>query len=195
MNENKIIPPRSAESFEIKKGQELKVICIEDQQVADLLAYNAVDRSEVLSNGKTFDYAETIALTTGSILYSNMSNPMLEIIEDTCGVHDFLLAPCCPKTMEIFYGIEEDVPTCRDNLYNVLKHKGIDRWQIPTAFNIFMNVPVGKNGKLKVMPPTAKAGDYIIFRAHMDLLIGLTACSASASNNGSYKPIGYAISS
>lgn len=192
MNE-KIISPRSGVSFKLKKGQQLKVSCVEDEQVADLVAFNPNQLEEVLSNGKTFDYAETIHLTTGHTLYSNKSNAMLYITEDTCKIHDFLLAPCCPKTMEIFYGIEEPVPTCHGNLYSALKDSGIGRWQIPTAFNIFMNVPLQRDGSLKVLPPIAKVGDYIMFKAKMDLLIGLTACSAAASNNGSFKPIGYTI--
>jgi len=190
---DKVISPRSGVAFKVKEGQTLTVFCIEDQQVADLVAFNAVDLDEVISNGKTFDYCETIQLTTGDVLYSNKSNPILQITEDTCKTHDFLLAPCCSKTMEIFYGIDEKVPTCHDNLFQALKDEGVKKWQIPTAFNIFMNVPVKSNGKLKVLPPIAKVGDYIKFEVKMDLLIGLTACSASASNNGSFKPIGYSI--
>ena len=37
----------------------------EGVQVADLLAYNAEDVREAISNGRTFDYSETIQLTTG----------------------------------------------------------------------------------------------------------------------------------
>ena len=57
-----------------------------------------------------------------------------------------------------------------------------------------MNVPVdGATGRLEVLPPVSKAGDHIRFRAEMDLLVGLTACSALASNGGSFKPIHYRI--
>lgn len=61
--------------------------------MSDLLAFNFVDAREVISAGRTFDYEETIRLTTGNRLWSNRSNPMLEIIEDTVGLHDFLLTP------------------------------------------------------------------------------------------------------
>lgn len=187
------IAARTGTAFTLLKGQALKVICPMGEQVADMVTYNMADHREFLSNGKTIDYAESIKLTTGNWLYSNKSMEMLKIIEDTCGIHDFLLSPCCPMTMEMFYDITEQVPTCLGNLHLALKKYGIEQWQIPTAFNIFMNVPVALNGKIKVLPPTAIPGDHIIFKAHMDLLIGLTACSASASNNGSYKPIDYEI--
>ena len=56
-----------------------------------------------------------------------------------------------------------------------------------------MNVPIAPDGKIEVLPPVAKKGDFIIFKSHMDVLIGLTACSAADSNNGTFKPIGYSI--
>lgn len=57
-----------------------------------------------------------------------------------------------------------------------------------------MNVPVdGVTGELKVDPPLSKAGNRIVFRAAEDLIIGLTACSALQSDNGSFKPIDYRV--
>ena len=56
-----------------------------------------------------------------------------------------------------------------------------------------MNVEVGVDGSFKVLPPKSKAGDYTIFEASMDLIVGLTACSAGESNNFEYKPINYEI--
>ena len=57
-----------------------------------------------------------------------------------------------------------------------------------------MNVQFSEQGKLSVDPPTSKPGDYIKFEAQMDLLVGLTACSAEDSNGGSFKPIHYKVS-
>jgi uncharacterized protein YcgI (DUF1989 family) len=56
-----------------------------------------------------------------------------------------------------------------------------------------MNAEMSPEGDLKVLPPVSKAGDYIEFRAEMDLIVGLTACSAELSNNWSFKPIGYQV--
>ena len=187
------IPPRSGTSFELQQGQYLKVVCPEGEQVGDLVAFNSSDHHETLSNGKTFDYEQTLRLTEKNTLWSNMSRPMLEIISDSCGVHDFLLSPCCRMTMKIFYGIDDKVPTCQDNLYRALREHGIGRWSIPTAFNVFMNVPLDADLKLDVRPPVARPGDHVLFLAKMDLLIGLTACSAGSSNNFSFKPISYCV--
>jgi uncharacterized protein YcgI (DUF1989 family) len=83
---------------------------------------------------------------------------------------------------------------CFGNLTTVLKPFGIGPDQIPVAFNCFMNVRIDTEmGKLTVLPSISKAGDHITFVARMDLIIGLTACSAPASNGGSVKPIYYRV--
>lgn len=188
------IPPRSGTAFELKSGQTLTVVDAYGGQVADLLAISRHDIREIISSGRTLDYAETIYLTTGNLLYSNRSNVMLEIVADDVGRHDFLLTPCSEATFRLCYDDEPPHQGCHGNLHQALASYGIAKDQIPVAFNCFMNVPVdGATGKLKVLPPLSKAGDKIVFRSHMDLLIGLTACSAPASNGGSFKPIRYFV--
>ena len=119
---------------------------------------------------------------------------MFEIIEDTVGQHDFLLTPCSAEMFRIIYGHTEPHRGCFGNLCEALNEYGIAPDNIPTCFNVFMNVPVdGDTGKVSVLPPKSKAGDHIIIRAKMDLIVGMTSCSAGMSNNFSFKPIGYQI--
>src|SRR3546814_20309596 len=83
---------------------------------SDLLAFNAADLDEVISSGRSLDYAEKIYLTTGDTLYSNRSNPQLEIVEDSVGRHDFLLTPCSVDTFRHFYPDEPEHRGCFGNL-------------------------------------------------------------------------------
>ncbi|WP_159016007.1 DUF1989 domain-containing protein [Cognatiluteimonas profundi] len=188
------IAPRSGVAFELSRGQRLRVIDPEGEQVADLLAYNRNDVGEVLSSGRSLDYASCIYLSTGHSLYSNRSNVMLQIVDDTVGRHDFLLTPCSAEMFRILYGDADPHRGCFGNLAAALAPHGVSPDAIPTAFNIFMNVPVdATTGQLRVDPPLSRAGDHIVFEATMDLVIGLTACSAGQSNNFRYKPIHYEI--
>lgn len=189
----KRIEPRSGVAFRLRQGQVLRVIDPEGVQVADLLAYSAADVREAISNGRTFDYEETIALTAGNRLWSNRSNPMLAIVEDTVGRHDFLLTPCSEATFCHFYPEQPVHRGCFGNLAEALGPYGVEPDMIPCAFNLFMNVAVAPDGRVRVEPPVSRAGDSIALRAEMDLVIGLTACSAYASNGGSFKPIDYRI--
>src|SRR3990170_1489043 len=125
MDQLTIIPPRSGTAFILRKGERLKVVDIEGEQVSDFICYNLEDRAEYLSSGRTIDYAETIFLTKGHPFYSNRSNIMFEIIEDTVGRHDFLLTPCSSDTFRIIYGHSNPHRGCLGNLSESLKEYGI----------------------------------------------------------------------
>lgn len=188
------IPPRSGTGFILEKSKKLKVIDVLGEQVSDFVCFNLHDKSEYLSSGRTLDYEETLFLTKGNSFYSNRSNVMLEMVEDTVGRHDFLLAPCSAEMFRITYGHSDPHHGCFGNLNQALSKFGIQADGIPTCFNIFMHVTVdGTTGKLAVLPPKSKAGDFIILEAKMDLIVGMTSCSAGLSNNFSYKPIAYEI--
>lgn len=189
-----VIAPRSGVAFELKRGDRLKVIDPEGQQVADLVAFNREDTREAISSGRSIDYASKLFFGVGDQIYSNRSSVLLEIVQDTVGRHDFLLSPCSAEMFRIIYG--DDVPHrgCFGNLAAALQPHGIPPDAIPTAFNVFMNVRVdGDSGVISVQPPLSRAGDFTVFEARMDLLIGLTACSAGQSNNFAYKPIHYEV--
>ena len=187
------INKQSGTAFTLNKGQSLKVIDPEGEQVSDMVLFNSKDVREKLSSGKTLDFQEKLLITRGDSLWSNRSNIMAEIIEDTNGRNDFLLAPCSEETFKIMYNDQNYHPSCFENLYKNLESFGIGKDDIPTAFNIFMNVQWNEEGKLSVDAPLSKAGDYLVITAKMDLVVGLTACSAEDSNNGSFKPIHYEI--
>ncbi|WP_178989351.1 DUF1989 domain-containing protein [Winogradskyella schleiferi] len=187
------IEKQTGKAFKLKKGEVLTVIDPMGQQVSDMVLFNANDYKEKLSSGKTMDFEESILLSTGNFLWSNRSQKMAEIIEDTNGRNDFLLAPCSKETFEIMYNCKEEHPSCLNNLSKNLEPFGIAIDDIPTAFNIFMNVQFNSEGKISVLPPYSIAGDYVQFQAQMDLLVCLTACSAEDSNGGTFKPIHYTV--
>jgi uncharacterized protein len=183
------LAPQTGAGLIVKRGQRLEIIDPRGEQVSDLVSFAEADRREWLSSGRTIDYANTIYLTTGHTLYSNRSRPMWTILDDTVGRHDFLLTPCSPETFTILYKTAGHHPSCFENLARGLAPFGIDPDAIPTSFNVFMNVDVLPSGELRILPPRSGPGDRIVLRAEMDLIVGVTACSAELSNNGRFKPI------
>jgi len=183
------LAPQTGAGLIVKRGQRLEILDPCGEQVSDLVSFAAEDPSEWLSSGRTIDYANTIYLTTGHTLYSNRSRPMWTILEDTVGRHDFLLTPCSPETFTILYRTTGHHPSCFENLVRSLEPFGIGHDAIPTSLNVFMNVDVLPSGELRILPPRSRAGDHITLRAEMDLIVGVTACSAELSNNGRFKPI------
>ena len=183
------LEPQTGTGLEIVRGQLLRIVDPMGEQVSDLISFGGDHRSEWLSSGRTIDYANTIYLTVGHTLYSNRSRPMWRIVEDTVGRHDFLLTPCSPETFQIIYKHEGHHPSCFENLARALAPYGIAPDSIPTTLNIFMNVEVSASGQLQILPPRSRPGDHVLLEAEMDMIVGITACSAELSNNGHFKPI------
>jgi uncharacterized protein len=188
------IEPQRGTAFELPAGSSLRVVDPLGEQVCDLFAFSMLDTREHLSSGRSLDYAGRLWLTTGDVLYSNRSAPMLSIVADTVGRHDFTLTPCAQETFDRLY---EDFsgyhPSCFENLATAFSGYGIDSDRIAVTFNIFMDVTYSNIGDMVIGPPPSRAGDHIVLRAERDLLVGLTACSAEKSNNGTLKPIDYEV--
>jgi uncharacterized protein YcgI (DUF1989 family) len=183
------IAPQTGVAFTVQQGQVIRVIDVNGEQVADLVCFARQNTEEYLSSGRSIDYNEKLFLSAGDILYSNRSNPMLSITRDPVGKHDFLFAPCSQEMFQLTYNATEAHPNCLDNLAACLEPFGIQAFHIPTAFNIFMNVAITATGRVTVQPPLSKAGDFIDLRSEMDLIVGVSACSAGKCNNFRCTPI------
>jgi uncharacterized protein YcgI (DUF1989 family) len=193
MAERIVIPAGSAAGLRLARGQHLRVIDPEGGQSGDLMAFSA-DGTQRLSNGRTFDYGSKLYLTTGDVLWSDLSNPMLTIIADDVGRHDFLYASCTLEMYRRQYAVTGYHANCHDNLCAALHTLGIEPRPLPTAFNFFMSVDISPAGHLSFSPPRSRAGDAFIVRAEMDLAIALSACPASTCNGGAPpRPLAYEL--
>jgi uncharacterized protein YcgI (DUF1989 family) len=177
----------------MKEGDVLRVMDPHGEQVSDLFAFAADNPACALSSGRSIDYASKIYLTTGDVLWSNDSRPMFTIVRDDVRRHDFLLTPCSQEMFEILYRHRGHHPSCFENLARAFAQFSIGPERISTTFNIFMRVDVSADGSVAVRPPLSKPGDLIELRAEMDLICGLTACSAEGSNNGTFKAIDWEV--
>jgi uncharacterized protein YcgI (DUF1989 family) len=183
MDQRQLVPAAGGAGLRLKRGEHLRIIDIEGGQTGDLIAFSR-DGRERISNGRTFDYNGKIYLSTGDVLWSDGSNPMLTIVEDGVGRHDFLYAPCSLEMYRIQYGVAGYHANCHDNLLRALREIGVAPDSLPTAFNFFMHVDVLADGRLKILEPRCRAGSSMVLRAEMDLAIALSACPVSSCNGG-----------
>jgi uncharacterized protein YcgI (DUF1989 family) len=177
------IPAGSGVSLQLRRGERLRILDPNGGQSGDLMAFSA-DGRQRMSNGRTFDYGGGIYLSTGDVIWSDRSEPMLTIVTDQVGRHDFLYASCSLEMYRKQYGVTGYHANCHDNLCNSLRELGIQPDPLPTAFNFFMNVEIAPDGKLSFLPPRSRAGDFMEVRAEMDLAIAVSACPASTCNGG-----------
>ena len=183
MPEQFIVPAGGGAGLRLKHGESLRVIDIEGGQTGDLVAFSA-DGKQGLCSGRTFDYGGKIYVSTGDVLWSDRSNPMLTIVADDAGKHDLLYAPCSIEMYRIQYGITEYHANCYDNLCSAFRNLGIEPEPLPSSLNFFMNANVAADGRLSFLQPKTRAGASITLRAEMDLLIALSSCPASTCNAG-----------
>lgn len=187
------IAPQCGQGFELFKGDLLKVIDPEGEQVADLFCFDRAEPHDALSSGRSIDYNDTVRFSSGHKLYSFSGKVMLEILADSCGTHDFLVTPCSQQMFEMLDPGVGYHPSCQENLARAFSSFGIEESRLGTTFNTFMNVPVGEAGRISVRPPLSKPGDFVLFRAERDLFVALTACADEGTNHGRCKPIEFEI--
>ena len=89
MAERLLVAAGGGAGLRLKRGEQLRVIDIEGGQTGDLVAFSA-DGKHRLSSGRTFDYGGKIYVSTGDVLWSDRSEPMLTIVADDVGKHDLL---------------------------------------------------------------------------------------------------------
>lgn len=180
------IPATKELGFQLAKGQVVRVTDVEGAQVADLVAYLALDTSERLDPSVTMDALHTMKIKPGDIIYSNKYRPLLTVLSDTVGQHDFINSACRAEMYELLYN-KQNHASCYDNLNKALAPFGISPPDQHYPFNLFMNTVIHPSGQIRVEKPLSKAGDYIELRAEMDLIIAISACPCSESVCNGYK--------
>jgi uncharacterized protein len=184
---DKVLEPRDAIAFELKKGTTFRIIDMEGQQVADLIAFDMHNFVDKISIPNTILINKTIYLTKGHTLYSTHSEPLLRIVEDTCGKHDLLAGSCSEGSNFFRYGVH-GTPSCRSNFTRVLESYGITEDSMPYSLNVFMNVPVMEDGTTLIKEPISKPGDYIDFIAEKDCLIAISNCPQERNPCNAFNP-------
>ena len=184
--EEHLIKAKTGHSLTLQKGQTIKVINVEGQQIADFIAYNEHNFMERLDPVATRDAIQSTDIKEGGILYSNLYRPMLTLLKDTVGKHDLLSPACRPEMYKLLFNKEKPLENC----YCIL-NKALSNYNIPAPrqhypFNIFMNTVIDQANQIKVKTSLASAGDYVELRAEMDLIIAISACPNEESAGNGY---------
>jgi len=186
-----IVPAGEPFMRRVAKGQVLRILDLEGNQAVDTLFYNADDTEERYDANNTIREQGNIYLTTGSVLLSNEGRPMLTIIADTCGRHDTIGGACSAESNTVRYALEKrHMHACRDSFLMALAHydQGMEKRDLPSNINFFMNVPVTADGKLDFADGISAAGRYVEMRAEMDVLVLISNCPQLNNPCNAYNP-------
>src|SRR5437660_1627685 len=179
-----VIPAGHARMWRMRAGERVTIAQTEGHQVGDFIAFNAADLTEFLSTSHTRRSINRYMIGKGQTLYTNHREPIVEIVEDTVGVHDIMAAACDPYRYRRAFGVENH-RSCRMNCVEALAEHDIPDWRVPDPVNLFQNSPVRPDGTYLSAASLAKAGDYVTLLARMDLIAACSACPQDlAPTNG-----------
>ncbi|HUE92952.1 urea amidolyase associated protein UAAP2 [Pseudomonas sp.] len=175
---------------EVKAGQTLRLLDLEGNQAVDTLFYSARNPRERYDVQRTLRKQNRVYLTTGSVLYSNLGQPMLSIVADTCGCHDTLGGACAQESNTVRYALDKRyMHSCRDNFLRASLHDGrLNKADISANINFFMNVPVTPEGGLTFEDGISAAGKYVELKAHMDVIVLISNCPQLNNPCNGYNP-------
>ncbi len=177
--------------YEISKGQYLRIVDLEGNQAVDTLFYNAANYSERYSAQDTIRAQANIYLTTGSELLSNFGNVLLTITADTCGRHDTLGGACAAESNMVRYEISKRyMHACRNTFLKgaLAWGRGLDKRDLTSNINFFMNVPVTPEGRLSFEDGISEPGKYVELRSEMDTLVVISNCPQLNNPCNGYNP-------
>jgi len=176
MKELIAIQARSGAAATLRAGRSITIVNTHGGQVVDMWAFRADDPSEHMSMPHSVVYLSRIKPAVGSVLVSNLRNPMLCLTQDSSpGVHCMLFAACDPARYRLL-GCTAHHDNCADNLRRAVAALAVPLPYIPTPLNLFMNTRFDDDRVMRIEPPEAKAGDSVTFRAELDCIIVLSAC-------------------
>ncbi|WP_336362706.1 urea carboxylase-associated family protein [Halalkalicoccus salilacus] len=181
------IPERSGAAFAVDRGEAFAVTTPEGRQVADLVAFVRDDPDERFSQSYTRDLNGTLRITTGDALYTTAGEPILEITDDDCGVHDLLFGPCTGWMLTDRAhedGVQNEPGGCRENLALALEAAGVTE-RVPDTMNVFQKSTVTDQRYFDVRESPAEPGDAVTFEAAKGAIVAVSACSAKGVASGS----------
>jgi urea carboxylase-associated protein 1 len=172
-----VVAARSAWSHVVAAGQSLRIVDLGGNQAVDCLLYNAHDPVERYSAADTMVAQRNIFLVAGTRLLSNEGAPMMTVTETTCARHDTIGGACSRESNTLRYGHHTaHQHACVDNFLDEGMRHGLDKRDLVSNINWFMNVPIGDDGTLGIVDGISAPGLYVELRAEMDVLVLISNC-------------------
>ena len=186
------IERRTARDFMVRAGEFIQIIDVAGRECSDFLAFTESKLNQGIERGLDPTATRTLlgAAYPGPGLFSKFFDqdmqPLLEVIQDTCGRHDTFGFACTSKYYEDmgYFGH----PNCSDNLSNVLKDYGVAARRGWPAINFFYNTRIDDHNALFLDEPWSRPGDYVLLRALDDLVCASSACPDDTSAANGWNP-------
>ena len=170
----------TATAYVVKAGEFIQVIDISGRQCSDFQCFSARKLDKGVENA--LDATVTRTLTGRSYptpglpskIFGLDFEPLIEIVQDTVGRHDFFATACSSRYYDDM-GYPGHV-NCTENFNNALAPYGVTRRKGWEALNYFYNTNIDGNNQLYLDEPWSRPGDYVLMRALTDLVCVSSSC-------------------
>ncbi len=186
------IQPGHATSYEVKKGDFIQILDIQGRECSDFQALSL----RALDKGLERDIDPTTTRSLMGKLYpqpgifskywSIDQEPLIEIIQDTCGRHDTFGLACTARYYDDL-GYPGHV-NCSDNINVELAKSNIRPRGGWPAINFFFNTMLDDTHALGMDEPWSRPGDYVMLRALTDLVCISTGCPCDVDPANGWNP-------
>jgi len=171
------VPARAAWSAVVVAGDVLTIVDLEGNQAVDCLLYDADDTSQRYSAAETVLAQGGIFLTTGSVLRSAESVPLMTVVADEVGRHDTIGGACSKESNSLRYGHQTVYQHgCVENFLIEGARWGLGKRDLVSNINWYMNVPVEADGTLGIVDGLSAPGLRVSLRAERDTLVLVSNC-------------------
>lgn len=160
----------------LARGSRLRLENLEGDGCIQLLAFNADQTAERLNIADTVKVQWQAYLSQGALLLSDMGRVLLTLEADTCGHHDTFCGASNERRNTLKYSSGANHgphPNARDRFALALAKHGLGKRDIGGNVNLFKGVRVEKDGSLTFREASSRAGDVVVLRAEMNVLVVL----------------------
>ncbi|MDH6233946.1 aminomethyltransferase [Mesorhizobium soli] len=182
----------TARSYFVKAGDFIQIIDVDGRQCTDFQCFSA----RKLDKGKDhpLDVTTTRTLMGASYpmpglhsrYYDQDFEPLVEVIQDTCGRHDAFALACAAKYYDDI-GYPGHI-NCSENFNNALADTGVNPRAGWMAVNFFFNTGIDTHGVMFSDEPWSRPGDYVLLRALTDIVCVSSACPDDTSPANGWSP-------
>ncbi|WP_227269463.1 DUF1989 domain-containing protein [Roseobacter weihaiensis] len=186
------IQPGAATAYEVKAGQFIQILDVKGRECSDFQAFSL----RALDKGLEREIDPTTTRSLMGSLYPQPGifskywsvdhEPLIEIVQDTCGRHDTFGLACTARYYEDL-GYPGHV-NCSDNMNLDLARFDVRPRGGWPAINFFFNTMLDDTNAIGMDDPWSRPGDYVLLRALTDLLCISTACPCDIDPANGWNP-------
>jgi glycine cleavage system T protein (aminomethyltransferase) len=186
------VDAKTAKAYVVRAGEYIQVIDVAGRQMTDFQCFSRRKLDQGIENALDGTVTRTMtgrAYPTPGLLSKMFGfdfEPLVEIVQDTVGRHDFFATACTSRYYDDV-GYPGHV-NCTENFNRALKPYGVAPRKGWEAINYFYNTRVDDQNQLYYDEAWSRPGDYVLMRALTDLVCVSSACPDDINVGNGWNP-------